>query len=127
MEKIFNKKFTLIFVVGCLLTGCGNVPASSTPALVETPTKALSTPTSTLALTSTPPRTATEMPATPTVTPEPGLQTKGPYFAYFQQSNLILRWVLVDADGRGRKVVELPRAISDAYAYGTLSAPDIRF
>jgi len=71
--------------------------------------------------------TATEKPAAPTLTPETDLQTNGPYFAYFQLSNLTLRLVFENADGKGRKVIKLPKAISDSYAHGTLPAPDIRF
>ena len=102
------------------------MPATPAQPQAETPTIAVSTLTSTAVSTSTPAPTTTQKPATPTLTPEPELQTNGPYFAYLQQENLILRLVFVDADGRGRKVIDLPKAINDAYAYGTLAAPDIR-
>ena len=118
--------FLLVSLVAILVFACG-MPASPTPPTVEGPTPTLPTLTSTPTHTSTPVSTATEKPATPTLTVEPGLRTEGPYFAYFQQKNLILRLVLVDADGGGRRVIELPKAISDAYAYATLPAPDIRF
>lgn len=129
MKKINNRKFILIFVVLCLVTGCGSAPASPTQPQVETPTEAIPTLTAPPAATPTrtPRPTATAKPPTPTVTPEPGLQTNGPYFAYFQNEGLILSLVLMDADGMGRKVIELPKAIDDAYAYATLPAPDIRF
>ena len=131
MEKIFKRKFTLIFVIGCLLAGCGNAPASPTQSLAKTPTTALST------LTSTPSQTATQKPptptrtpksATPTRTPEPGLQTNGPYLAYFQEDEHgIRRLVLMDADGAGRKVIELPKGINEAFAVVQPPDPDIRW
>ena len=131
MEKIFKRKFTLIFVIGCLLAGCGNAPASPTQSLAKTPTTALST------LTSTPSQTATQKPptptrtpksATPTRTPEPGLQTNGPYLAYFQQDQHgIRRLVLMDANGAGKKVIELPKAIGESFAIVKPPDPDIRW
>jgi len=119
--------FILTLLIAFLVFGCGAPPLPPSPP-AETPTTTYPTlmsspqPTATEVL-----PTATEKPASATLTPEPGLRTNGPYFAYFQVSNLILRLVLVDADGRGRKVIELPKAINDSYAYGTLPAPDIRF
>ena len=127
MKDIRKTNFILIVLMFSIVTGCSNVPAGPTQPPVEVLTTAVSTLPSTPVPTSTPQPIATEEPAAPTKTSEPGLQTNGPYFAYFQQQNLILKLVFVDADGRGRKVIELPKAISDAYAYGTLSAPDIRF
>jgi WD40 repeat protein len=118
--------FLLVSLVGMLVFACG-MPASPTPPKVESPIPTLPALTSTPTHTSTPVFTATAKPATPTLTPEPGLRTNGPYFAYFQQKNLILRLVLLDADGGGRRIIELPNAIRDAYAYATLPAPDIRF
>lgn len=118
MQKKF---FILVFMSVALLVGCA-APASPTQFPAESPTVALSTLTPTLP----PPLPATETPAIPTLTPEPVLRTTGPYFAYFQQSNLVLHLIFMDADGRGRKVIELPQAISDAFAYGTLPAPDMR-
>ena len=126
MKTIRKTNFILFLLMFYTVTGCGNVPASPTQPPVESTTTAISTLTSRPALTPTPQPTATEE-ATPTLTTEPSLQTDGPYFTYFQQENLVLRLVFVDADGKGRKVIELPKALSDAYAYGTLSAPDIRF
>ncbi len=116
-----------VLVVACLMLGCA-APASPPQPAVDNSTATFPT------LTSSPWPTATEVlptatarPATPTLTSEPGLQTHGPYFAYLQVSNLVLRLVFVDADGSRRKVIKLPKAINDSYAYGTLPAPDIRF
>ena len=110
--------FSLLWILGCNLT------SGITPAAPTLPPRATSTPLSLPTVASVPQSSATS--ETLASTPEPSLRTDGPYFAYFQQQNLILRLVFVDADGRGRKVIELPKAISDAYAYGTLPAPDIR-
>jgi WD40 repeat protein len=119
--------FSLTLLIAFLVFGCGAPPLP--PSLpVETPTLASPMLTSTSQPTATEvPPTATVRPPTLTLTPETGLQTNGPYFAYLQVSNLILRLVFVDADGRGRKVIQLPKAINDSYAHGTLPAPDIRF
>ena len=120
--------FLRILLIALMVSGCG-APASPTQPQVETPAEALPTLTAPppATLTRTPRPTATPKPPTPTLTPEPGLRTTGPYFAYFQNVNLILSLVLMDPDGMGRKVIELPKAINDAYAYATLPAPDIRF
>ena len=45
----------------------------------------------------------------PTVTPEPPLQTSVPYFAYFRSVNQVYQLVVMDADGTGRKVIDLPQ------------------
>src|SRR5215510_11123768 len=105
MEKIFKRKLALIFVIVCLLAGCGNATVSPTQPPTKTPTTALSTPTSTPSPTATekpPAPTHTPKPPTPTSTPEPGLQTNGPYLAYFQQDQHgIRRLVLINANKAG--------------------------
>jgi hypothetical protein len=42
---------------------------------------------------------------TPTNTPHPALSSKGPYLLYQEENKLII----LDADGKGRKVIELPK------------------
>jgi len=122
-----KENLILTLLIAFLVFGCGAPPLP--PSLpVDTPTTTFHTLTSTPQPTATEvPPTATAIPATPTLTPETGLQTNGPYFAYFQLSNLTLRLVFENADGKGRKVIKLPKAINDSYAHGTLPAPDIRF
>jgi len=103
-----RKFFARFLVVAFLAVGCG-APATASPLPVESPTL-------TAQPTHTPRPTATRRPPTPTLTPEPGLRTSGPYFAYFQEVNGIRRLVFMDADGEGRKVIELPEAINDSFA-----------
>jgi len=107
-----------------LMNGC--TPASTPASVEQLPTNTASQPANTLEA-NMPLPVYIEKPPTPTQTPQPSLQTKGPYFVYFTQENLILRLVFVNSDGKGRKVIELPKVVSDAFAYGTLSAPDMRF
>lgn len=111
MKKNVYRKFALISVMLGLLVGCSSVTPNPPQPLVESPTITVSTPTLAPTTTSTPRPTATKKPATPTLTPEPGLQTNGPYLAYFQQRNGIQRIVFMDADGMGRRVIDLPKTI----------------
>ena len=119
--------FVLVLIIALTISGCG-APALPPSLAADTPPITFPAPTSSPQPSATEvPPTGTAKPPAPTLTPEPGLQTNGPYFAYFQASNLVLRLVFLDADGRGRKVIQLPKAINDSYARGTLAAPDIRF
>jgi WD40 repeat protein len=128
MKKIRITKFILVLVMFCTVMGCSSTPASPTQPPVESPTTAISTLTSTPALTSTPQPTATAKPATPTLKPEPGLQTNGPFLAYFKQDEHgIRRLVLMDANGVGRKVIELPKEIAEAFAVVQPPVPDVRW
>jgi Tol biopolymer transport system component len=131
VQDIMKKgNFLPVLVVSLLIFGCG-APASPPQPEVASSTPAVPT------LTSTPPLTATEKPPTstpapkpetPTLTPEPGLQTNGPYLAYFQQDEHgIRRLVLMDADGAGKKVIELPKAIGESFAIVKPPDPDIRW
>jgi WD40 repeat protein len=104
------RKTTLVLIFICVfvVSGCG-MTASPTQPTVESPATVFPT------LTSSPLPTATELPATPTLTPEPGLRTNGPYFGYFRH---VPGWsdpqfVLMDADGGGRKIIDLPDEITD--------------
>ena len=103
-----------ILVIVCFLFGCA-APASPTQFLVESPAADFSKLTSTPL----PIPTATEKPVTPTLTPEPGLQSKGPYFAYFREVNGLYQLVMMDADGAGRKVIEFSQGFIN-------SLPDIQ-
>lgn len=49
----------------------------------------------------------------PTSTPEPGLRTTGPYFSYFRNVDSGYQLVMMDADGKGRKVISLPQQIKE--------------
>ncbi len=106
-----KKSIFATLIMAFLIYGCA-APESPTQPPVGSPIATVPTLTST----SVPILTATEQPATPTLTPEPGLRTKGPYFSYFQEIQGIRRLVLMNADGIGRKVIELPEAISNSFA-----------
>lgn len=99
--------FIFIFVFAVL--GC-SATASPTQPTVESSATAFPT------LTPSPLPTATEPPATSTLTPEPGLRTNGPYFAYFREVPgwYAFQFVMMDADGGGRKVVDLPQGFVDS-------------
>ncbi|RPI96538.1 MAG: hypothetical protein EHM40_01235 [Chloroflexi bacterium] len=109
-----------VFVMVCLFAGCtspATLPVMSTalPAASQTPS---AQPTSTALPTATqPPPTATI-----TITPESSLKTSGPYLAYFRDAPY--QFVLMDADGVGRKVIDVPDEIANglASAYYQLGA-----
>lgn len=123
-----QKNIVQIFLIAFLILGCG-APPSSLPAASPTVPSPTLTPIPPSATDTQQPATLTPLPtytAEPlTATPEAGLQTQGPYFAYFQESNLTLRLIFVDADGSGHRTFDLPKAVSDAYASGNLAAPNI--
>lgn len=97
----------LLFIVAFAVSGC-TASALPTQPIVESQATAFST------LTPSPLPTATEPFATTTLTPEPGLKTNGPYFAYFREVNGISQFVMMDADGGGRKAISLPQGITDS-------------
>ncbi len=97
----------LLFIVAFAVSGC-TASALPTQPIVESQATAFST------LTPSPLPTATEPFATTTLTPEPGLKTNGPYFAYFREVNGVSQLVMMDADGEGRKVISLPQGITDS-------------
>jgi WD40 repeat protein len=113
---------TLLFLVMLvILAGC-NVFSSTTATLPVESQTPLSQPTVSLlpSSTQTPAQptasslpTSTQTPEPPT--PEPSLRTNGPYFGYFRQVPGFdtLQFVLMDADGVGRKVFDLPDEITD--------------
>ena len=113
--NIFATLIMAFLICGCI------APESPTQPPVESPIGTFPT----LTPASVPILTATEQPAIPTLTPEPGLRTKGPYFAYFQEIQGIRRLVLMDADGMGRKVIELPEAINSSFAIVQPPDPDM--
>ena len=104
MRKI---RFVLFLVVG--LIGCSTAPSPTTVLPVES-----RTPTIQPTVTSSPVPTATQTPVTPTLTPEPGLRTDGPHFGYFREvpGRSTIQFVLMDADGGGRKVFDLPENVT---------------
>ena len=101
--------FTLFFIMAFAVSGCG-APVAPTQPPADTATSASPT------LTPSPLPIAIEVPATSTLTPEPGLRTSGPYFAYFRYGpdHSDYQFVLMDADGGGKKVVDLPDEIVDS-------------
>jgi len=104
----------LLFIVAFTVSGC-NATALPTQPIVESQATAFST------LTPSPLPTATESPTTPTLTLEPGLRTNGPYFGYFRHvpGRDALQFVLMDADGVGRKIIDLLDEITDTSPTGT--------
>jgi hypothetical protein len=123
---------TLLFLfILVSLSGC-NVSSSTTatfPTESQTPTvqstaSLLPTSTQTPAQpTSSPLPTLTQTPTLPTLTPEPELRTNGPYFGYFRHvpGFSAFQFVLMDTDGVGRKVIDLPDEVT-----GT-SPTDVRY
>ena len=101
-------KFATVIIVLALVAGCISAPVTSLPLPVES-----QTPTSQPTLTPVP--TATRL-VVPTLTPETGLRTSGPYFAYFREvpGRSDLQFVLMDADGGGRKVIDIPDDVTDS-------------
>ena len=108
-----KEKVVLTSIIIYLLLGC-STPLTPAPLLIQS-----STPTVLPTLTASP--TLTAKPATPTLTPEPSLRTNGPYFAYFREvpGRSDLQFVLMDADGIGRKIIDLPDEITDTSPTGT--------
>ena len=98
--------FVLLLVLVVGLIGCSTAPSLTAVLPVESPTSTIQ-PT----ITSSPVPTATQTPVTPTLTPEPGLRTDGPYFGYFRDvpGSSIIQFVLMDADGGGKKFLTCQR------------------
>jgi len=91
----------ILFFLILSLVGC----SSPTEIPVDFPT---------VTLTNTPSLTATQKPATPTVTPFPPLQTDGPYFSYFKKIGKEYQFVMMDMDGRGRKEISIPNELIES-------------
>jgi len=113
MDMLRTRKFFLVSIILFWIAGCSRTAA--TPTALPTETAApLSQPTpfdqTQGRLAPAPSATATSA-TTPTLTPEPGLRTNGPYFSYFRQVDGVYQLVLMDADGGGRKVIQLPDGI----------------
>ena len=106
-----KERVVLTSIIVYLLLGCAT-PPTPVPLLIQS-----STPTVLPTLTASP--TLTAKPATPTLTPS--LRTNGPYFAYFREvpGRSDLQFVLMDADGVGRKIIDLPDEIGDTSPTGT--------
>ena len=107
MENMRKVTSLLFFVAVLVVSGCSATPLPTQP-IAETATATIPT------LTATPLPATTEEQAIPSQTPEPGLRTYGPYFAYFREANGVIQLVMMDADGGGRKVVELPKEVTDS-------------
>jgi Tol biopolymer transport system component len=120
MENMRKATFTLLFIMAFIVSGCA-VTALPTQPPVDTSTSIFPT------LTPSPLRTATKPPATLTLTPEPDLRTKGPFLGYFRQvpSPYAFQFVLMDVDGVGRKIIDLPDDITDTSPIGSRNiSPD---
>ena len=116
MRSMRMKKLRIPTIVIVLLSligmlGCNPASAITPAAPTNIPLLETSTPL--------PPPTvesvaqAFSTPETLTPTPEPSLRTNGPYFAYFRNVDGVYQLVMMDADGRGRKVIDLPEEMSN--------------
>src|SRR5580765_1348509 len=95
------RKIILVLILIFVVSGCGTtVNPNPSPTEIST-----SLPQPTVA--SSP--TAIPSPSAVVPTSEPPLKTDGPYFTYFRQVNGLYQLVMMDADGGGRKVIELPQ------------------
>jgi len=118
------KGIALAFVAALLVLGC-NAYATATPVSTERPAP-------TVQPSRTPEPTATQVLSTPTsistqtLTPEPSLQTSGPYFMYFRQVDWTYQLVMTDADGEGRKIIPLPPEIAEILPIKRFD-PDMKF
>lgn len=56
----------------------------------------------------------TKAPSTFTPTAFPLLQTRGPYFSYFKQVGKEYQFVMMDANGQGRKTIAIPGNLTDS-------------
>src|SRR5258706_13014747 len=101
-----KENFVLTLLIAFLVSGCS---APATPTLVPTE---ISTPLPQPTVASSP----TAIPSLSAVVPtsEPPLKTNGPYFTYFRQVNGTYQLVIMDADGVGQKVVDLPQGFVDS-------------
>ena len=84
------KRLILFFIIACFIGSCA--PATASP--TQPPTATVSP---TISSSPTPS-------ATPTITPYPSLQTQGPYFLFTRDNKNL---TIMDADGRGRKQIQL--------------------
>jgi len=106
-ENIF-----VVVIIALMVIGCG-APTNPTPLPIQSPTLfAQST------FTSLP--TVTKESAIPTSTPESPLKTSGPFFTYLRDVDGVQQIVMMDADGDGRKVIELPKETKDYSPYSEI-------
>lgn len=98
-------KFVLFFVGFLLITGCTTTLTAQAP--VENPTANLQSPSPLL-----PTATIAIELSTPTL--EPPLQTNGPYFTYLRDVDGTQQIIMMDANGKGRKVISLPEGIANS-------------
>ncbi len=105
----------LIFIIGCTAPEpSATLPSDSTTTIPQSTLSPFELPTATKRNT---------FPATHTATPELGLRTNGPFFAYFRQVDGEYQFVLMDADGMGRKIIPISTALTNSLS-DTLSALD---
>jgi len=109
MDMLRTRKFFLVSIILIWIAGCSGTAAAPSALPIETAAP-LSQPITAPAPSATDSPVAT--PA-PTLTPEPGLRTNGPYFSYFRQVDGVYQLVMMDADGGGKKVIELPQGFVD--------------
>lgn len=104
INKLMEKRF-LVLLLFLSLLGCS--PSFVIPS--ETPA---TSPVKTQTVTALPSKTKAPSTFTPTVFPL--LQTSGPYFSFFRQVGEEYQFVMMDANGQGRKTIAIPRNVTDS-------------
>ncbi len=99
-----GRRITVLLLFLSLL-GCSPTPVvpSATPATVPAEMQIATIVPST-----------TKAPSTFTPTAFPLLQTRGPYFSYFKQVGEEYQFVMMDANGQGRKTIAIPGNLTDS-------------
>src|SRR5258706_2738712 len=112
------KKIILVLIFVFVVSGCGTtVNPSPSPTEISTPL-----PQPTVAAL----RSVMPWPSAVVRMSEPPLKTSGPYFTYFREVNGVYQLVMMDADGTGRKVIDLPQGFVDSLTNQQFGI-DIRF
>src|SRR5258706_1038038 len=101
-----KENFVLTLLIAFLVSGCS---APATPTLMPTE---ISTPLPQPTVASSP--TAIPLPSAVAPISKPPLKTNGPYFTYFREVDGVYQLVMMDADGAGRKVIDLPQGFVDS-------------
>ncbi len=93
-------RIVTFLIIVLLVSGCSRLATPNSISVV------LASPTIIVSPTSTP---------QPVITPtsELPLRTDGPYFSYFRKVEGVYQFVMMDADGGGRKIISLPKEIEN--------------
>lgn len=118
------RSIALASIIALLVLGC-NAPATIPPVPKESVVSTVEPSRTPEPIATQMVSTSTELP-TQTLTPEPSLQTDGPYFMYFRQVDWAYQLVMLDADGEGRKIISLPPEIAEILPIQRFD-PDMKF